>query len=337
MKVLNEFVHLRFKGVTTSPWSIGRRSHSDVIYCQNYLWGRAVRGPVLNYLLKVFCPNLPTKKLPCDRCSLSKECPFYNLYGADKEGSYKDTPKLIVTSLTFKDANSIFQRIPLISRSVLSNSVALGPVFIEFIPPGVEFEFEVIFTGEATRFVEQFKEGVRATLALTGWGGQCSRGYGRGKILGVEERDFEDWVSDFIDSPTEHLIGSREVELSIHPIMILLKDNGEPYTSILEDDFRRKLRNSMQERYWQFFKENYHMKSIKTISGPCYFTKVRVWSRKESKELTFGGLAGEMKIEFREPLNQKDARVIGVCRYGVGRYKNQGFGSLRLKMEGETM
>lgn len=325
--MLKEFLNLRFTGRTTSPWSIARRIYSDYIYCQDFLWGRGVRGPILSYLLKVYCENM-SRSLPCGRCGREAKCPFYNLYGVDREGSYKDTPRLIVTSLRFNSNITVKPRHPLISRSEATNGVALGPVFVEYIPPDTPFTFEAILTSHAVDFADEFKEAVRATLALSGWGGRCSRGYGRGKITEVEELGFDEWASS-IERQVKPLIDMQSVSLKIHPILVLDRYKGEGvYESIIEDGFTRKLRSSIEERYWQFFKENLRMKSIESVSGICHHATFRSWSRKEGKERFFHGIAGTIKLNFREPLAPEDAMMLGTAKYGVGRYKNQGFGSL---------
>lgn len=322
-----DFINLRFTGRTTTPWSIARRIYSDYVYCQDFLWGRGVRGPVLNYLLRAYCGR--TGVLPCEGCDRKAGCPFYNLYGADREGEDKDSPRLVVTSLRFDGKLAVKPRQPLISRSELTNGVALGPVFIEFIPANTTFRFEAILTSDAVKFTDEFKEAVRATLALSGWGGRCSRGYGRGVVTEVEELDFDGWASS-IEERVKPLVGLREVYLEIHPILILERyEGGGVYGSILEEGFARKLRSSIEERYWQFFRVNARLKSIEAVSGVCRQVAFRSWSRKEGRERQFTGMAGTLKIGFKEPLTAEEAAILGVARYGVGRYKNQGFGSLQ--------
>jgi hypothetical protein len=321
-----DFINLRFIGRTTSPWSIARRIYSDYIYCQDFLWGRGVRGPVLNYLLKAYCGR--TGILPCEGCVKKAECPFYNLYGADREGEDKDSPRLVVTSLRFEGKPAGKPRQPLISRSELTNGVALGPVFVEYIPVNTTFRFEAILTSDAVKFIDEFKEAVRATLALSGWGGRCSRGYGRGVVVQLEELDFDNWASS-IEECVKPLVGSQEVYLEIHPILILERYEGEGvYGSILEEGFTRKLRSSIEERYWQFFRVNARLRGIEAVSGRCQQMTFRSWSRRDSREKHFTGIAGTLKVRFKEPLTAEEAMLLGVARYGIGRYKNQGFGSL---------
>ena len=330
---MENFIHLHFIGKTASPWSISRMySEAPLICCQNFLWGRAIRGPILNYVLRTYCPHFPELP-PCIKCSERLDCPFYNLYGVDKKGEFKDTPRLVVTSLTFEDTfgKMEFERFPIISRDSMTKGVALGPVFLEYIQAGVNFEFEALLIGEASRFSNYFIEAVRATLSLTGWGARCSRGYGRGRLIKVKKHSFDEWVKDYIDKRTVKLNGSQEAYFRIFPIIILDKadEKCEPYQSILEKGFINKLKNSMQERYWQLFKAHHYIK-IESVSGPCVHTMIRAWSRKENKDKWFSGLTGSIKIRFGSKLNDKDLRVIGTAWYGVGRYKNQGFGSLRL-------
>jgi hypothetical protein len=309
-----DFTHLHFKGKTTSPWSIGRRYYSNFIYCQNYLWGRAIRGPILGYLLKSYCPHLPADILPCDQCTEQKECPYFHLNGSEKEGELKDTPKLVVTTLTFDKYES--SRISLISRDSATNGVALGPVTIEHVPSDVSFEFEVILTGDATRFSDQVIEAVKGTLTLIGWGGRCSRGYGRGRILNVSENNFDEWLMQYVDKRVGVLEDESNVTLKLFPLLIL--------------DTDAKIKHCLSERYWQFFKEPHYL-DIKSVSGSCSFTTLRAWSRKDNDAGRFGGLTGDLNLEFRTPLKKEDLRTLSIAWYGIGRYKNQGFGSLRPK------
>lgn len=332
---MEEFVHLHFTGKTTSPWVIGRRTYSNYIFCQRFLWGRAVRGPVLGYMLKSYCPYLPSSTLPCEGCTQREDCPFYNLYGADNEGAFKDTPRLLITSLAFKTPR--FPRMHLISRDAVTNGVALGPVTVEYIPPETCFEFEVIMTGEATGFVERLKEAVRATLTLTGWGARCSAGCGRGRIENVVNHGFDEWVSKYVERRVEELEGKRAFTLEIFPILMLEKEKNIYYTSVVEKGFRKKLANSMSERYWQFFKDSKYLR-IEDVSGACVFTAVRAWSRKDNRQVNnFRGLAGELQLRLTSRLSKEDLRVVGVSWYGIGRFKNQGLGSLMLKSDSEEI
>ena len=102
--------------------------------------------------------------------------------------------------------------------------------------------------------------------------------------------------------------------------------------NVLEDreGFREKLANCMSERYWQFYGHNIYMR-IKEVSGPARPVRIRGWSRKEGRWKEFAGVTGELVLEFEEELGPEEARGLAICRYGVGRYKNQGFGSLRPK------
>lgn len=323
-----KFVHLHFFGETTAPWTITKKRYSSYVYSYNFLWGRAVRGPILNYILQSFCPHLPNAMLPCCECSNYSECPFFNLNGSEKSGDFKDTPKFVVTSLTFRTFD--MRRLKLTSINILGNSNnSQGIVNVEYIPIGTNFEFEVILTGDASKFVNYVIEGARATLTLVGWGARCTEGYGRGKIIKVDRQSFTEWLQ-YVDKKTNTYEGKTTASLRAFPMLILSKEEARPtiYTSIFERNFANKLANSMNERYWQFTKLNHHL-NIKNVSGNCTFTRVRSWSRRDNCSDLFGGLSGDLFLEFTAPLTASEARIIGISWYGIGSYKNQGFGSLR--------
>jgi CRISPR/Cas system CSM-associated protein Csm3 (group 7 of RAMP superfamily) len=321
-----ELLNIHFKGITTSPWFIGRRQYSNYLYCQKFLWGRAIRGPILNYLLKIYCPTFPYK-LECKECNEKNECPFYNLYGIENNDELKGTPKLVITSLVFEKIE--IERLLFISRDSITNGVSLGPISIEYIAPNTIFKFEIILTGPSVKFAEYIKEAIRATLAFAGWGGMCTKGYGRGKIIEIKEYDFNKWINEILDEKAKIFEDKKEIELEIFPILIL-EDNGKIYTSILEDNFKKKLVNSINERYWQFFKSNKYLK-VKKVSGNAFHTIMRAWSNKNNKPLKFEGLSGTLKLLFEEPIQKEESRMLGIAKYGIGRFKNQGFGSLQFK------
>ena len=286
----------------------------------------------MGYLLKTYCPHLPKTVLPCDNCGEGGECPYYNLNGCEKEGDLKDTPKLVVTSLTFENFEN--ERLSMVSKDAITNGTSFGPVNVEHVPTGTRFNFEVILTGFATKFANNVVEAVNGTLTLVGWGGRCSRGYGRGRILKVEKNCLEEWISKYVDKRVNMLEGESVITLNLFPILILETGEGPEriYTNIVEKEFPLKLSNCINERYWQFLKINHHLR-IKSVSGLCGFTRFRSWSRKDARKGSFGGLSGDLTLQFESALGIEDLRTIGISWYGIGRYKNQGFGSLRIRKE----
>ena len=105
-----EFVHLLFKGRTTSPWHVGMRRFGDYLYTRtDMLWGRGIRGPVLRQLWRTYCPKSDVHdrapfrpERDCPSCDMADDCPFNNLRGSPDEGEFKDRPRLIITNLEFE-------------------------------------------------------------------------------------------------------------------------------------------------------------------------------------------------------------------------------------------
>ena len=93
-----------------------------------------------------------------------------------------------------------------------------------------------------------------------------------------------------------------------------------------------KLCNCANERYWQFFGKSVHLQGkIERFSGRARAMKIFAWSRKLGRRKLFEGLGNELSFHFKERLGVEEAKVLAVLKYGVGRFKNQGFGSLRVK------
>jgi len=104
----------------------------------------------------------------------------------------------------------------------------------------------------------------------------------------------------------------------------------EKFIRKLKMDFKKKLINSINERYWQFFKENKYL-NVKEINGNVSYKIMNAYSKKEKRFLKFEGIVGTLKLLFEKHLNKEELRMIGIAKYGIGRYKNQGFGSLILR------
>ncbi|OYT26208.1 MAG: hypothetical protein B6U95_07710 [Thermofilum sp. ex4484_82] len=331
------FIHLRFHGETTSPWYVGKKKYGDYLYTRtDYLWGRGVRGPVLRQLWRTYCfkSDLMEKvdfvpERDCTKCSNAEKCPFNNLRGTGN-GDFKDKPRLIVANLFFK-GDIRTEIVPLATLNDQHKHVVKGkaPVYVEYIPSGVRFEFEIILMGNGVRFVGDVEKAVRVSLSFFGWGGLCNEGFGRGVINNVEKRSFKQFEEKFILPIAEKLMNVKEASFNIVPLLLLEKSNGNIYTNIFEDGFEEKLTHSINERYWQFYDENIYV-PIRRVSGKARTIKITGWSR-TGKNATFTGIGNELKLHFERKLNLEEAKAIAITRYGIGKYKNQGFGSLRLK------
>ena len=310
-----DFVHLLFSGETTSPWHVGMASagvgrRRSLTTRTDYLWGRGVRGPVLRYLWRAHCSGLPE----CGRCGSAQDCPYWNLSGSGEDGEFKGRPRAVFTNLYF-----IRPR-----KGTVPLSTGRGEIAVEYIEEGTRFWFEVILMGGGARFEGDMRSAVEATLRILGWGGLCNEGMGRGIITSVERSGFADFERRYVE-PTAELIG-REATFSVDPPLILERlGRRGVYTGIQEEGFLEKLRNSVAERYWQFCGEHIRLE-LEDVRGRAGVAKVRGWGGTGHR--SFVGLSGEISLRVAPSL--ETARALALARYGVGKYKNQGFGSLRL-------
>jgi hypothetical protein len=337
------FLHLQFKGRTTSPWHIGRRSYRDYLYTrEDYLWGRGVRGPILRQLWRTYCPRSDAfdgaafvAERDCPNCGMAEDCPFWNLRGTDDEGEFKDQPRLIITNLRFDGGSVRKERVVLATVSDRHRGVVEGkaPVYIECLSEGAAFCFEVILMGVGAEFEEELRRAAEVSLRFLGWGGFCNEGFGRGEIEGVRSRGFEAFEHDLIE-PLEGYImekaGEEALAFDVEPMLILDRDAGGTYRSILEEGFHEKLCNCINERYWQFYRDHIHLQlAVKGLSGRARTSRMRAWSRKLGREHFFEGVGGELIMHLQGRLREEEAKALALASYGVGRYKNQGFGTLR--------
>jgi len=334
-------LHLHFRGKTTSPWHVGKRRFGDYLYTRtDMLWGRGIRGPILRQLWRTYCPKSDAMdrvnfvpERDCPTCSMAMDCPFNNLRGTADEGEFKDKPRLIITNLEFK-GDIKPETLALVARDeqYLGVVPGRGPVYVEYIPVGTRFEFEIILMGDGINFSEDVLSAVKVSLRFLGWGGLCNEGFGRGVIEAVTRRGFDEFEADFVIPTTERLKGADTIKLSIVPMLLLDKDGGGFYMNILEDreGFKNKLIHSVNERFWQFYNQNIYV-PIANVWGKARPTVITGWSRKEGRRKRFRGMSGELVLKAERPLSLEEAKAIAVCKYGIGRFKNQGFGSLRLK------
>ncbi len=340
------FLYIRFDGRTTSPWHIGLRGYGDYLYTRDdYLWGRGIRGPVLRQLWRTYCPKSDThdgvKFHPegdCPKCTLASECPFWNLRGTADEGEFKDKPRLIITNLYFRRDSVGKDRVALatLSDQYLGVVEEKAPVFIEYLQEGAEFEFEAILMGEGVRFSDQFTSAVEVSLKFLGWGGYCNEGFGRGSIAGIRKYGFNGFEHDVVEPLAKRIMDkadqSKHVTFNVSPMLILDKngDGNGAYRSILEGGFKDKLCNCINERYWQFYGKHLHIQGkVESLSGRARTVRIQAWSRKTRGRIPFEGIGNEITIHFSGQIDAEEAKALALSRYGVGRYKNQGFGSLK--------
>jgi len=342
-----DFLHLHFKGRTTTPWHVGKRRYSNYLYTRDdYLWGRGIRGPLLRQLWRTFCPKSGARdglnfkpERDCSVCSLTSKCPFINLRGSPDEGEFKDRPRLIITNLWFVGGVEKGRvALATLDERYLGVVEEKAPVFVEFIREGAKFEFEVILMGDGVRFADEVESAIKVSLEFHGWGGFCNEVFGRGVIESVRKHGFNSFEYKYVDGSVKSIMdelrrrGSR-LRFRISPLLIIDKDSGGFYKSILEKGFSEKFLNCVNERYWQFYRRHIHVQdSLLKIFGRARTIMIRGWSRKTGGEKVFRGIGNEVVLQFGGELGFEEARALALMRYGVGRYKNQGFGTLTLDM-----
>lgn len=338
---MEDFIHLRFQGKTTSPWHVGKVKYGDYLYSRrDLLWGRGIRGPVLRQLWRAYCPrsDVPERldfnpERDCSACSMVEDCPFHNLRGVGDEGEFKDKPRLIITNLKFLGSFRL-ERLALATvddrfRAVVPEK---APVFIEYVPEGVDFAFEAILMADGVRFRKEFENAVKISLKFYGWGGFCNEGFGRGEILDIKPRGFNGFELKCLRPIAEKVSNEPSSTFTIEPLLILNKTDGSIYTSILEEGFKEKFSNCINERFWQFYGRNIYIQSkLKGVSGKARAIKIYGWSRKTGNRISFIGIGNEIALNFNGKLDDEEALALSVAKYGIGRFKNQGLGSLNLK------
>ncbi|MEM4847099.1 MAG: hypothetical protein QW794_05015 [Thermosphaera sp.] len=340
------FIHLRYLGETVTPWHVGRLPQRiaalgfpDLQYTRtDLMWGRGLRGPILRQLWRSYCPLSDSRdgaafrpEDDCPKCSMLDECPFGNLRGSDDEGEWKDKPRLIFTNLRFRlpaDFQPPRLTFTTLDEEWLGTAEERGPYTVEYIPPGTRFEFEVILMADGARFEKEFDDAVRTSLKFFGWGGRCNEGFGRGRIIERERAGYEEFWRRYVSEPASKVLDRRELDLRVELLLILDKDGGGYYTSTREEGFLEKFCNCVNERYWQFTSEHiYAQEAIKGVEGGRPGL-LRGWSRKLSRELIFKGISDRIRLMLGDNIEEQIAEAIALARYGIGRYKNQGFGSL---------
>jgi len=333
---------MHFFGQTTSPWYVGKRRYGDYLYTRDdYLWGRGIRGPVLRQLWRTFCPKSDVpEKVPfdaegdCPSCSVIEDCPFGSLRGSADEGEFKDKPRLVITNLRFvKNVHKGRVALATLSDQHMGVVEEKAPVFIEYLSEGATFEFEAFLMAEGAKFADMFESAVHVSLRFHGWGGFCNEGFGRGIATCTQKYGFDVFDSECIEPSADGMRGSRNLTFSIRPVLMLEKDGGDIYRSVREEGFLKKLCNCIDERYWQFYSNHVHVHNrVEGVSGRARTIRIPAWSRRFGRQLFFEGVGNELTFHLSDKLGVEEAKALTLARYGVGRYKNQGFGSLEIKL-----
>lgn len=346
---MDQFVHLKYIGKTMAPWHVGRlpqriaaRGFPDLLYTRtDLMWGRGIRGPVLRQLWRSYCSLSEPRdgidfrpERDCPECRMQEDCPFNNLRGSDDEGEWKDRPRLILTNLKFDLPESF--RPPRLTFTTLDEewlgtSEEKGPYTIEYIPSGLKFTFEAILMADGVRFERELDQAVRVSLRFFGWGGRCNEGFGRGEIIECERRGYDDFWKTYVAREAEKVFEREKLGMKVETLLIIDRDSGGYYTSTCEGGFLEKLCNCINERFWQFTGQHiYVQESVKGVEGGVPGI-LRGWSRRLSREVIFKGIAEGIELHFRGELKESIAEAIALTRYGLGRYKNQGFGCLLIE------
>lgn len=189
---------LRFECRTTSPFHTSRQEYANLIKCAPFILGSTIRGGLLKYLIETSCSaekiaTLRSMNDPEEVARFHRDCevdcvvrPFFaeeplawfsfGRFGQESYGS--------MTRIAIGREN----------RSVAEGSI----VNIEAIEPGMEFVFEITLFREALTTVDVISPALNQVGQMYGLGHLRSIGFGRFKVLDVEESDFVDHVDDKI-------------------------------------------------------------------------------------------------------------------------------------------
>lgn len=350
----NGFVYLHYFGETLTPWHAGilpqrmaGAGFMDYLYTRtDLLWGRGVRGPILRQLWRTYCPKSDERdavnfspETDCPRCVQKDECPFNNLRGSNDEGEWKDRPRMIVSNLRFHLPEDVRRNPPRLTFNTLDEewmgvAKERAPYTIEYIPVGVQFDFEVILMAEGVRFRDEVDRAVVISLGFLGWGGRCNEGFGRGRIIRekVEVMGFDEFWERKIKPMAESVMNLERIVMEPETMLIVDRDQGGLYMSPYEEGFSKKFCNLLYERFWQFTGLQRHIDdALERIEGDAKPMVIRGWSRKLGRRISFIGISGQLILKMRRRIGFDEAELLAISRYGIGRYKNQGFGWLRIK------
>jgi hypothetical protein len=349
-----EFVYLHYFGETTTPWHVGvmpqrmtGAGFTDYLYTRtDLLWGRGVRGPILRQLWRTYCPKSDERdavdfkpETDCPVCTQRGECPFNNLRGSNDEGEWKDKPRMIISNLRLHLSEDIRRSPPRLTFNTLDEewmgvAEERAPYTIEYIPAGIEFDFEIILMAEGARFRDEVDRAVSISLGFLGWGGRCNEGFGRGRIIRekMERMGFSEFWEKKIKPVAESIMDSEEILVEPETILIVDREGGGFYTSPYEEGFSKKLCNLLYERFWQFTGIQRHIDdALERVRGEAKPTVIRGWSRKLGMRIPFIGVSGQLILNMKKRIGFDEAELLSISRYGIGRYKNQGFGWLKIK------
>ena len=189
---------LRFKCQTSSLFHISRQEYANLVKCAPFITGSAIRGTLLKHLIETVCPEekiteLNSRNDPAQiadfHCQCTVACPVKPFF---------DNPALARFSFgKFREEN--YRRTIRIAIERANKSVAEGSIVnIEAIDSGSEFTFEVLLLGDATTAVDTVRSGVEQMAKLNSLGHLRSVGFGRFKVLDVEEEDIGSYINNKI-------------------------------------------------------------------------------------------------------------------------------------------
>jgi len=81
---------------------------------------------------------------------------------------------------------------------------------------------------------------VKISLKFHGWGGFCNEGFGRGEIIEIRRHTFEEFEHKYVKPNAQKIMEITHASFFIEPLLILDKDSGGYYRSILEQGFKEK-------------------------------------------------------------------------------------------------
>ena len=156
-----------------------------------------------------------------------KNCEVCRLFGTSgKEGDNYPARILVRDAILTEEFEKRWEDIVEIKYETAIDRItsAANPRPMERVPPGVEFEFEIIYNVEDEETREQDLKNLFSAMKLLEddyLGGSGSRGYGKVEIL----------ITSIVERPREYYFGDKEAE------KVLLPQNGEVKVSDILEKF----------------------------------------------------------------------------------------------------